>query len=87
MPMALALMLAECVSPRLLHAFVYVFRGEARKTQVKQLPLLHAGRIPKFSLRAPHSAEVAVWPMSFLPRLSLTHASEKKTKRAAKPWT
>ena len=27
MPVALALMLADCVSPHLLHAFVYVFRG------------------------------------------------------------
>ena len=55
----------------LLRAFVYVFRGDAEKTQVRQPPLLHAARISKFSLGAPHSAGAAVWPVSFLFRLSL----------------
>ena len=57
------------VSTHLLLAFVYVFRGEAEETQVRQPPLLHAVRISEFSLRAPHSAEAAVGPASFLPRL------------------
>ena len=63
---------ASGVSPHLLRAFVCVFRGEAEKTQIRQPPLLHAARISKFSLRAPHSAEAAVWLVSFLPRLSFS---------------
>ena len=44
-------------------------RSEAGKTQVRQLPLLHAARISKFSLREPHSV--------YVPRLSLSLTSLK----------
>ena len=60
---------ASVVGPHLLSAFIYISRGETAKTQVREAPLLHAARISKFSLRAPHSPEAAVWSVSFLPRL------------------
>ena len=63
---------ANGVGPHLRLAFFYAFRGEAEKTQVRQPPLLHAALISNFRLHAPHSAEAAVWPVSFLPRLSLS---------------
>ena len=58
---------ASGVSSHLFRPFVYVFRGEAEKTQVRQPPLLHAARISKFSSRAPQSAEAAVWAVSLRP--------------------
>ena len=64
------------VSPHLLRVFVYLFRGEAKKIQVRPPPLLHAALISIFSLRAPQSAEAAVWPVFFASPLSLTHAFE-----------
>ena len=63
---------ASGVGPHLLRGYVYIFRGVAEKTQVRQPPLLHAACISKLSLRAPHSAEAAVWFVSFLPRLPLS---------------
>ena len=71
---------ANGVGPHLLRASVYDFRGEAEKTPFRQPPLLHAARISKFSLHAPHSAEAAVWPVTLLPRLSFTLAFENVNK-------
>ena len=67
------------VSPHLLRAFVYIFKGEAEKTQVRQPPLLHAARISKFS-HARRTQSRRLSGLSFLPRLSLTHASESINK-------
>ena len=41
MPVALALMLADCVSLHLLRAFIYVFKGESER-EARQPPLLYA---------------------------------------------
>ena len=52
MPVALTLTLTDCVSPHLLGAFVYVFRGvsegeriEAEKIQARKPPRLNAAHL------------------------------------------
>ena len=62
---------ANGVSPHLWRPFVYVFRGDKEKTQVRQPPRLNAAHVSWISKCALHAAEAAVWPVSLLNRLSV----------------
>ena len=80
MSVMLALMLEDCVSPHLLCAFVYVFRGESEreteKTQVKTAASAACSRLQQNSAYVHRIQPRRLSGPSFLSRLSLTLASE-----------